>query len=80
MSKSPRLVPRYSAICSPHQSKSFSKGTIERKHTNSGIRAPSVKDQRVLRIAHTPKSRFVTPLSDMGNPSKRNENYHNVQV
>jgi hypothetical protein len=34
MSKSPRVDPRYSAICSPHQSKSFSKGMIERKHTD----------------------------------------------
>ena len=34
ISKSPKLNPRYSAICSPHQSKIFSKGMIETKHTD----------------------------------------------
>jgi len=32
-SKSPKVDPRNRAIWSPHQSKSFSKGTIEMKHT-----------------------------------------------
>jgi len=32
-SKSPKVDPRNRVIWSPHQSKSFSKGMIERKHT-----------------------------------------------
>jgi len=32
-SRSPKVDPRNRAISSPHQSKSFSKGMIERKHT-----------------------------------------------
>jgi len=40
VSKSPRDDPRYSNIWSPHQSKSFSKGMMEMKHTGRLWSAP----------------------------------------
>ena len=69
-SKSPKLDPRNRDIWSPHQSKSFSNGMIERKHTDENSDVSNRPRPRVDGGTHTQRL-FFHPSVQSGKPKQR---------